>query len=145
MFAYLQSRIHGTASPGPGEPPSGLIAFYWHFVQQTRGWYALMFVTSLAVALIDTVIPVFIGKLVSLMEADDRRAALGEQWPLLAAMVALVLIVRPLVMLMICGIVIQPSSGSSCAVARKSPPKTKVARRANEVSPMTKRSARMTW
>src|SRR5262247_1160458 len=99
MFRYLQSRIRGTASPGPGAPPPGLAAFYWHFVRQTKGWYALMFVTSLAVALIDTVIPLFIGRLVSLMEAVDRRAALDEQWPLLAAMVALVLVVRPLVML----------------------------------------------
>src|SRR6185295_9387075 len=99
MFRYLQSRIRGTASASPGAPPPGLLSFYWHFVRQTKGWYALMFVTSLAVALIDTVIPVFIGKLVSLMEAIDRQAALAAQWPLLLGMVALVLIVRPLVML----------------------------------------------
>jgi len=99
MFSYLQSRIRGTASPGPGAPPPGLVAFYWHFARQTKGWYALMFVTSLAVALIDTVIPVFIGKLVSLMEATDRHAALQQQLPLLIGMVALVLVVRPLVML----------------------------------------------
>jgi len=99
MFTYLQSKIRGTASPGPGAPPGGLLAFYWHFAQQTKGWYLLMFVTSLAVALIDTVIPVFIGRLVSLMEADDRVLALEQQWPLLAGMVALVLFVRPLVML----------------------------------------------
>ena len=99
MFAYLQSRIRGTANTGPGAPPPGLMAFYWHFARQTKGWYALMFVTSLAVAMIDTVIPVFIGKLVSLMEATDRQAALDAQWPLLAGMVALVLLVRPLVML----------------------------------------------
>ncbi|MEK6243673.1 MAG: ABC transporter ATP-binding protein [Pseudomonadota bacterium] len=98
MFKYLQSRIRGTASVGPGTPPPGLIGFYWHFVRQTRGWYALMFATSLAVALIDTVIPVFIGKLVSLMEAADRQAALAQQAPMLLGMVALVLIVRPLVM-----------------------------------------------
>jgi ATP-binding cassette subfamily B multidrug efflux pump len=99
MFRYLQSRIRGTASPGPGAPPPGLLGFYWHFVRQTKGWYALMFVTSLAVALIDTVIPVFIGRLVSLMEAVDRQAALDEQWPLLMGMVVLVLLVRPLVLL----------------------------------------------
>jgi ATP-binding cassette, subfamily B, multidrug efflux pump len=62
MFKYLQSRIRGTASTGPGAPPPGLIAFYWHFVRQTKVWYAAMFATSLAVALIDTVILVFIGK-----------------------------------------------------------------------------------
>ena len=99
MFTYLQSRIRGTASPGSGAPPPGLLAFYWHFVRQTKKWYAFMFVTSLAVALIDTVIPVFIGKLVSLMEAADRQAALTREWPLLAGMVGLVLIARPLVML----------------------------------------------
>src|SRR5262245_53828660 len=99
MFAHLQSRIRGTASSGPGEPPPGLIAFYWHFARQTKGWYALMFATSLAVALIDTVIPVFIGKLVSLMEAADRQAALAREWPLLAGMLGLVLIVRPLALL----------------------------------------------
>jgi ATP-binding cassette, subfamily B, multidrug efflux pump len=99
MFSYLQSIVRGTAATGPGAPPPGLMAFYWHFVRQTKGLYALMFVTSLAVALIDTVIPVFIGKLVSLMEASDRQAALAEQWPLLAGMIALVLIVRPLALL----------------------------------------------
>src|SRR5262245_64897406 len=99
MFNYLQTLIRGTASPGPGEPPAGLLAFYWHFVRQARSWYALMFVTSLAVALIDTVIPVFIGRLVSLMEAADRQAALAAEWPLLLGMIGLVLIIRPLVLL----------------------------------------------
>jgi ATP-binding cassette subfamily B multidrug efflux pump len=80
-------------------PPAGLLAFYWHFVRQMKGWYAAMFAASLAVAALDTVIPLFIGKLVSLMEAPDRVAAVREEWPMLAGMVALVLIVRPLVLL----------------------------------------------
>jgi len=100
VYRYLQSRIRATASTGPGAPPPGLLAFYWHFVRQIKGWFALMFVTSLGVALIDTVIPVFIGRLVSLMEASDRQAALAAQWPVLAGMVALVLIGRPLAMLL---------------------------------------------
>jgi len=99
LIDYLQSRIRATAHTGPGAPPAGLLAFYWHFVRQIKGWFALMFVTSLAVALIDTVIPVFIGRLVSLMEATDRQAALAAQWPLLVGMVALVLVGRPLAML----------------------------------------------
>ena len=86
VFSYLESRIKGTAVPGPGEPPAGLLAFYWHFIRQTRGWYALMFVTGLAVALLDTLIPVFIGQLVALMEAPDRQAALLDAWPMLAGL-----------------------------------------------------------
>jgi ATP-binding cassette subfamily B multidrug efflux pump len=92
-------EIRGTASPGPGAPPPGLFAFYRHFIGQAKGWFAAMFVASLAVALLDTVIPLFIGRLVSLMEATDRMAALEAQWPMLAAMIALVLVVRPAVLL----------------------------------------------
>ena len=69
-------------------------------MRQNKGWYALMFVTSLAVALVDTVIPVIIGQLVALMEAADRQAALAERWPMLLGMVAVVLAIRPLVILL---------------------------------------------
>ena len=95
----LPSSIRGTAIPGPGAPPQGLLAFYWHFVQQSKGWYAAMFAASLAVALLDTVIPLFIGKLVSLMEATDRQAALAREWPMLGGMIGLVLVIRPLAIL----------------------------------------------
>ena len=100
MFKYLQSRVRGTASTGPGAPPAGLMAFYWHFAGQTRRWYLVMFATSLAVALIDTLIPLFIGALVSLMQAADRQAALAEKAPMLAGMLIAVLVVRPLVLLL---------------------------------------------
>ncbi len=57
-----------------------------------------MFATSLAVALIDTVIPVFIGRLVALMESADRHAALAQNAPMLFAMTALILLGRPLML-----------------------------------------------
>jgi ATP-binding cassette subfamily B multidrug efflux pump len=88
-----------TATPDSGPPPEGLAAFYWHFIRQTKGWYAAMFAASLTVALLDTVIPLFVGRLVSLMEAADRRAALATELPLLTGMIALVLVVRPLAIL----------------------------------------------
>jgi ATP-binding cassette subfamily B multidrug efflux pump len=91
--------IPATASPAVGAPPEGLVAFYWHFIRQTKGWYAAMFAASLTVALLDTVIPLFIGRLVALMEAPDRQAALTAALPMLLAMVALVLVARPLAIL----------------------------------------------
>src|SRR5436853_7269082 len=99
MFRYLQSRIRGTASTGPGvPPPPGLVPFYWHFTRQTVRWYGVMFVISLAVALIDTVIPLFIGKMVSLMAATDRHAAIAANAPILIGMAVVILLVRPLVL-----------------------------------------------
>ena len=91
--------ITATANPSAGPPPEGLAAFYWHFIRQTKGWYTAMFAASLTVALLDTVIPLFIGRLVSLMESADRRAALAAELPLLLGMIALVLVVRPLAIL----------------------------------------------
>ena len=76
MFSYRQSgHPRRDGQPGPGEPPRACSRSTGTSCARP-GWYALMFVTSLAVALIDTAIPVFIGKLVSLMEALDRQAAL---------------------------------------------------------------------
>lgn len=98
MFAFLASTLRPTAVP-TSAPPAGLVAFYWHFVRQTKGLYATLFVTGLGVALIDTVIPLFIGRLVRLMEASDRAAALSDAMPMLLGMSALVLFGRPLVLL----------------------------------------------
>jgi ATP-binding cassette subfamily B multidrug efflux pump len=98
MFAFFESRVRPTLVPGTAPPP-GLLAFYWHFIRQTRGLYAAMFGTGLAVALIDTAIPVFIGHLVGLMEASDRRAAFEHALPALIAMALLVLVGRPLALL----------------------------------------------
>jgi ATP-binding cassette, subfamily B, multidrug efflux pump len=99
MFAFFETRIRPTARPGTA-PPTGLMAFYWHYVRQTKGLFGAMFVTGLMVALIDTLIPVFIGKLVRLMEATDRAAALAEAMPMLIAMALLILIGRPLALMM---------------------------------------------
>jgi ATP-binding cassette, subfamily B, multidrug efflux pump len=92
--------IPATASPSVGAPPEGLVAFYWHFIRQTKGWYAAMFAASLTVALLDTVIPIFIGRLVALMGAPDRAAALAAALPMLLGMVGLVLVARPLAIFM---------------------------------------------
>jgi ATP-binding cassette subfamily B multidrug efflux pump len=98
MFAFFETRIHPTGPPR-GTPPPGLFAFYWHFVRQTRGLYLAMFATGLGVALIDTLIPVFIGKLVTLMQSTDRAAAFAAATPMLIAMAATVLLGRPAAML----------------------------------------------
>jgi ATP-binding cassette subfamily B multidrug efflux pump len=98
MFAFFESRIRPTALPGSA-PPQGLIAFYWHFVRQSRHLFGAMFLTGLVVAMIDTLIPVFIGKLVRLMESTDRATALAQHLPALIAMALLVLLGRPLALL----------------------------------------------
>ncbi len=98
MFAFFESRVRPTTLP-QAAPPRGLMAFYWHFVRQTRGLYLAMFATGLVVALIDTLVPVFIGRLVTLMQAADRAAAFSAATPMLIGMAALLLFGRPLAMM----------------------------------------------
>jgi ATP-binding cassette, subfamily B, multidrug efflux pump len=101
MFAFFERRIRPTASTGPAGsgPPQSLLGFYWHFVGQARGLFGLMFLTGLAVALVDTLIPIFIGRLVRLMEAADRAAAFEQALPALLTMAAVVLVLRPLALM----------------------------------------------
>ena len=99
MFATFENLIRPTDRPGTA-PPQTLMAFYWHYVRQTKGLFGAMFVTGLVVALIDTLIPVFIGRMVRLMEAPDRAAALADALPMLVGMALLVMIGRPLALLM---------------------------------------------
>ncbi len=100
MFKFFESLIGDISTPPESSssgPPPGLMAFYWHFVRQTKGLYLFMLVTGLSVALIDTLIPVFIGRLVGLMSASDPIQALQLQMPWLVGLAALLLIGRPTV------------------------------------------------
>ncbi|MBL8342916.1 MAG: ABC transporter ATP-binding protein [Rubrivivax sp.] len=98
MFAFFESRIRPTARTGSA-PPQSLLGFYWHFVRQTKGLFGTMLVTALAVALVDTLIPIIIGRLVRLMEAPDRAAAFEAALPTLIGMALVVLVLRPLALL----------------------------------------------
>ena len=98
MFAFFESRINPTALPGSA-PPASLLAFFWHYVAQTRGLFGAMFATGLVVAMIDTLIPVFIGKLVRLMQESDRAVALADATPMLVGMALLIVVGRPLALL----------------------------------------------
>jgi len=104
LFSYFESRVPNATGAPPAAverdgPPPGLLRFYLHFVRQSPRLYVAMFVFGATVALLDTVIPLFIGKLVGLMTTPDPRAAVLAQAPLLLAMAALVLIARPLAIL----------------------------------------------
>ncbi len=104
MFKFFESRIGNMTAP-QGEasdtgPPPALMAFYWHFMRQTKGLYITMLVTGLGVALIDTLMPVFIGRLVGLMTSINPAEALKAQTPVLLAIALLLLIGRPVMILL---------------------------------------------
>jgi ATP-binding cassette subfamily B multidrug efflux pump len=87
LLRWFEARLEPTAGT-PCEPPAqGLARFYWHFLRQTRWLLAALLVTGLAVAVLDLMVPVFIGRVVSLVSSHRPEllfAAAGSQLLLMA-------------------------------------------------------------
>jgi ATP-binding cassette subfamily B multidrug efflux pump len=95
MFAIFERLLQPIVSPEGPEPPAGLAAFYWHFARQAKLLFAALFVAGFCVALLDTMIPIFIGRIVTLVTAAKPEALFAEHWPMLLGMALLLLFARP--------------------------------------------------
>jgi ATP-binding cassette subfamily B multidrug efflux pump len=82
--------------PEHPEPPPGLIAFYWHFARQAKGLLVGLFAAGFIVALLDTLVPVFIGRIVTLITSVQPQQLIADHWHLLAGMAIVLLVLRPL-------------------------------------------------
>jgi ATP-binding cassette subfamily B multidrug efflux pump len=96
MFARFERLLTPTGVPERPEPPPGLIAFFWHFARQAKGLFIGLFVAGFFVALLDSLIPVFIGRVVTLITASKPDELFANSWPLLAGMAVVLLVLRPL-------------------------------------------------
>ena len=96
MFHFFERSLKPTAVPESAEPPAGLVAFYWHFARQAKPLFIGLFAVGFAVALIEVMIPVFIGKVVTLVTASKPEELLTTAWPWLLGMAGVLLVLRPL-------------------------------------------------
>jgi ATP-binding cassette, subfamily B, multidrug efflux pump len=78
------------------EPPPGLVGFYWHFARQAKGLLVGLFAAGFVVALLDSMIPVFIGRVVTLITSVKPQQLVADHWHLLAGMALVLLVLRPL-------------------------------------------------
>ena len=99
MFAFFEQFLTPTAAPENPEPPGGLIAFLWHFARQAKWLFAALFVIELFVALSDSAVPWFMGRVVTMVTKTPPDRFLATSWPWLLGMAVVVLIVRPTVTL----------------------------------------------
>jgi len=99
VFRFFESLIEPTSLPPEAPPPSGLVAFYWHYVRQARGLIVLLFIAGFSVALLDATIPVFIGRVVTLVSNHTPDSFLAEAGPQLLGMALVLLVARPLAVL----------------------------------------------
>jgi ATP-binding cassette subfamily B multidrug efflux pump len=96
MFHLFEKALNPTEPPAQSQPPAGLIAFYWHFARQAKGLFAALFVTGFIVALLDSTIPAFMGRIVTLVTSSKPETLWTENWPMLLGMAIVLIVLRPL-------------------------------------------------
>jgi ATP-binding cassette, subfamily B, multidrug efflux pump len=104
MFRFFEQILRPTSLPPDAPPPYvdsrwALLRFYWHFVRQTPLLIAALFVAGLAVALLDTTIPIFIGRVADLISTKTPASLFHDAGRQLLLMAAILLIVRPAALL----------------------------------------------
>jgi ATP-binding cassette, subfamily B, multidrug efflux pump len=95
MFGFFERLLHATEAPGRPEPPARLLAFYWHFAREAKPLFIALFGAGLVLALLDSLIPVFIGRIVALITATPPDVLFDKFWPMLALMAFVLLVARP--------------------------------------------------
>ena len=90
-----ETLLDPTALSPEAPPPQGLAAFYWHFAGQAKGLVVALFLAGMMVAALDTTIPVFIGRVVTLVSSHAPETLLRDAGPQLLGMALVLLVLRP--------------------------------------------------
>ncbi|MGE4049133.1 MAG: ABC transporter transmembrane domain-containing protein, partial [Acetobacteraceae bacterium] len=95
MLRRFEALLDPTA-PLPQSPPhAGLARFYWHFIRQVRWLTVALFIVGGISAVLDTMIPLFIGRLVSLVSSHQPDTLLAEAGGQLLVMALVIGLARP--------------------------------------------------
>ena len=97
MFSFFENFLKPTETPEHPEPPGGLTAFLWHFARQAKALFVALFVIEFLVALTDSAVPWFMGRIVTFVSHIPPAQFLAETWPWLVGMLLVVVVARPAV------------------------------------------------
>jgi ATP-binding cassette subfamily B multidrug efflux pump len=96
MLRRFEALLDPTAGTPAPPPNAGLQHFYWFYIRQVRGLTVALFVFGGLIAILDTMIPAFIGRVVSLVSSNTPASLFREHGMVLAGMAAVLLVLRPL-------------------------------------------------
>src|SRR5436190_3791943 len=96
MFRLFEKALNPTEPPSQSQPPAGLVAFYWHFARQAKGLFTALFIAGFIVAVLDSFIPAFMGRIVTLVTSSNPETLWTEHGPLLLGMAVVLIVLRPL-------------------------------------------------
>ena len=96
MLRYFEHLID-PFTPEESEPPTGLLAFYRHFLMPVWPYVLALMAAGLLVSLAEVAIYSYVGRLVDLMTKGDPASFLADHGWQLAGMALVVVVLRPLV------------------------------------------------
>ncbi|HEX2939535.1 MAG TPA: ABC transporter ATP-binding protein [Rhodopila sp.] len=95
MLRHFENLLNPTAGTPAAPPAAGLARFYVFYIRQVTGLTVALFICGGLIAVMDTMIPAFIGRVVSLVSSRTPATLFRDDGLLLAGMAAVLLIVRP--------------------------------------------------
>ena len=96
MLRRFEALLDPTAGTPAPPPNAGLPRFYWSYIRQVRGLTASLFLFGGLTAVLDTMIPAFIGRVVGFVSADTPEALFRDHGLALLGMALVLLVLRPL-------------------------------------------------
>ena len=97
---HFENLVDPTGPVPPATPPARLFAFFRYFLGQHPGLVVRLFAGGLLVAVLDTTIPIFIGRVTALLGTHRPEALLRDAWPQFAVMAAVLFGARPAAVLL---------------------------------------------
>ena len=101
MFRRFETILDPTGVPPAASPPGALGGFYWHFIRQSRFLVVALLAAGMATAVLDSLVPAFIGHLVDLVARHPATELWASSGDALLGMAAVILVVRPAALLLL--------------------------------------------
>ena len=96
MLRRFEALLDPTVGTPASPPNAGLVGFYWFYIRQVRGLAVALFICGGSIAVLDTMIPAFIGRVVELVSSQTPATLFRDNGPILLGMAGVLLILRPL-------------------------------------------------
>ena len=118
MFRWFESRLNPYPAEEPGAPPSGFIAFCWHYTKPAWRWLAFMSCVTAMIAAGEVYLFGFLGNVVDWLATSDREGFLDREGSRLLWMGIVLLVVLPGITLLHSMLIHQTLLGNYPMIAR---------------------------
>ena len=118
MFRWFESRLNPYPAEEPGVPPSGFIAFCWHYTKPAWRWLAFMSCVTAMIAAGEVYLFGFLGNVVDWLATSDREGFLDREGSRLLWMGIVMLVVLPGITLLHSMLIHQTLLGNYPMIAR---------------------------